>query len=133
MELFKKKNNINKPSKHEREVSLSIGGTSPRADWVITVIGIAVILIVLLTWSWKLFSSINNGTFFEVSSGTKTSKNVVDEEKLERIVERFEVRAERFDKLTGGMVLSSFSSNESPDDNVSTTTPETEDNVDLEE
>jgi len=132
MNLFKKKNNINKPLRHDRLTSLSIGGSSPQTDWIITVIGLVVILLILLTWSWRLFVSVNNGTYFDFAPTEKSSKSVIDEDKLERVVEKFEDRAKRFDQLTNGMALTTSSSSTNMVENTSTTTQELDGTVDLE-
>lgn len=125
--LFNKKKNtrINKKLKHERLNSLSWSGSSPKTDWIISIVGILIILIILLSWSWRTFVSVESGAYLDtsVNSELNNSKEIVDEERLEKIVEKFEKREKIFKELTGGMVLSGSSSNET-ENAVGTTTVE---------
>lgn len=134
MKLFSKKNNTTgKSSKYDREMSLSISGISSRADWIATVLLVLTILILLLFFSWRLFVGVDTGTYLDKSVDTTKSKNIVDVERLNRVVDMFELRAQRFNQLTNGMVLSGISAKSNVVEDVSTTTPEATDNSNSED
>ena len=137
MNLLKKKNNIKKATKIDKTNSFSILGNSPKQDWTITIMIVTIIFVGLIYWSWILFVGVNDGTYFNYTPEESTSKEVIDEEKLQKIVEYYEARSKRFNQLTSGMSLSSFSEetensvdNENEEvDNISTTTLDLSDNI----
>ena len=108
MKLFKKKNNIDKTLKHEKLQSLSWSNSSSRTDWTITIGAVFILLVILLAWSWKMFHSINTGTYFDISIDSRNTGSVIDTERLDRVLENFKDRSRRFIQLTGGMVLTNI-------------------------
>lgn len=107
MNFSKRKNNINTKLVCERKNSLSLSGRSSIFDWIILLLVSFVFLIILFLWSLGLFMEVNSGNYFSIQSQILEKEEIINEEKMENIVEEFNQKKEIFNSLTNGMILSS--------------------------
>jgi len=89
-----------------RKATLSMFGVSARFDWLV-ILGVSLVVFVgLLFMSWQLYVSVATNSYLDETQQVRRVRGV-DQNQLDRVVDRFKVQQERFSGLAGDGALRS--------------------------
>lgn len=98
MKVFNLKKHIKK--------GLAISNISVRFDWVAFLLALTFVFIIMIFFSWGIYSSVLKDSRVSSEEESVVVTQKINTEQLDRVMDNFNKRKEKFDSLTGGMVFS---------------------------
>jgi hypothetical protein len=118
--MFKKKEKNNSFSINDkfkiylknRKEKMTFFGFSKKIDWIILIIVLAVVFVILISSSLNSFNEVDKLIEEGIVIDTSVKDDVIDTEKLSKILKNFNEREDRFNALTNELEIQAPTSTE---------------------